>query len=304
MSYEAPPNSFRASLRREPGQSPIVTTKKARVGRGSEGLEAVAVPRSEGRRTNHRGGDRHRLQNEQVVVRIGRRTYDVELINLSRGGAMIEAGFKAKLWDRVELVLGPGGVVECAVRWVRGNRYGLEFAHETRIECDPATMNAMLCDVIRNSFAEHEAELGADADASEQSSRPDITPRTAVRHPLIWSGILHHEYEWEQVRLRNISTSGALVECSTEYSVGASVYLDLDAAGRIGATVCWARGDQVGLAFTETFDVRKLAQAAPDVVSVDWVVPDYLTPDRVSSVPAVEPWRRASVAELSRSLRR
>ena len=185
MSYEAPPNSFRASLRREPGQSPIVTAKKPRADRGTEGLEAVAVPRSEGRRTNHRGGDRHQLQNEQVAVRVDRRTFEVELINLSRGGAMIEGGFKAKLWDRLELVLGPRGVVECAVRWVRGNRYGLEFARETRIECDPATMNAAFCDVIRNSFAEHEAELGADADASEQPSEPNNTPRTAVSHPLI-----------------------------------------------------------------------------------------------------------------------
>lgn len=302
MSYEGPPNSFRASLNRAPGQSPVVTAKKARVERGSSGLEALAVPRSEARRANHRGGDRHRLSDEQVVVRIGGKPHAAELINLSRGGAMVEGKFKARLWDRFDLVLGVGGVVECVVRWVRGSRYGVEFAHETRIECDPATMNAMLCDVIRNSFPEHEAQIGEARAPVEEAPAGEVTPRESVRHPLIWSGILHHDYEWEAVRLRNVSTSGALVECSAEFPVGAHVHLDLGSAGRLAATICWSRGAQTGVAFEQPFDLRKLAQAKPEVASAEWVMPEYLTPHRGSSVPAVEPWRRASIEELSRSL--
>ena len=302
MSYEGPPNSFRASLGREAGASPVVTAKKARADRAADGLTAVAVSRSESRRGNHRGGDRHRLTDEQATVRIGRKTHKVELVNLSRGGAMIEGKFKAQLWDRLDLELGAGSAVECVVRWVRGNRLGLEFAHETRIECDPETMNRVLCDVIRNSFPEHEEQLGAQAaEAAPKPARP-MQERSAVRHPLIWSGILHHDYEWEPVRLRNVSETGALVECSAEFPVGACVHLDLGSAGRLAATICWSRGAQTGLAFTQSFDVRKLAKARPEVASADWVMPDYLKPDGKAPVPAVEPWRRATLEELSRSL--
>ena len=62
------------------------------------------------------------------------------------------------------------------------------------------------------------------------------------------------------------------------------------------------RGDQIGLGFKQAFDVRKLGQAKPEVASTEWVVPDYLKPDGSTSVPAVEPWNRASIEELSRSL--
>ena len=302
MSYEGPRNSFRASLGREPGASPIVTAKKTRADPAAEGLEAVSVPRAEGRRANHRGGDRHRLTDEQAIVRFGLKEHKVDLVNLSRGGAMIEGRFKANLWDRLELVLGTGGAVECVVRWVRGNRYGLEFAHETRIECDPETMNAMLCDVIRNSFPEHQEKLAAPDADSGQAPEAERIERAAVRHPLIWSGILHHDYEWEAVRLRNISATGALVECSAEFPIGASVHLDLGSAGRLAATICWSRGAQTGLEFAEPFNVHKLADAKPEIASADWIMPDYLKPDGKSSVPAVEPWKRASVEELSRSL--
>lgn len=304
MSFEGSRNSFREQLERGPGASPVVTSKKAKAERGVDGLHAVAVPRSEGRRANHRGGDRHRLAGEQATVRIRGKAHRVELVNLSRGGAMIEAGFKANLWDRLELVLGGGGSVECVVRWVRGKRFGLEFAHETRIECDPATMDAMLCDVIRTSFPEHEQQLGTgSAAAGGEEARPD-QPRQprAVRHPLIWSGILHHDYEWEPVRLRNISETGALVECSAEFPVGAGVFLDLGSAGRLAARICWSRGAQTGLEFAAPFDIRKLSKATPEVASSEWVMPDYLKPEGKTSVPAVEPWKRASIEELSRSL--
>ena len=36
--------------------------------------------------------------------------------------------------------------------------------------------------------------------------------RRETRHPMIWSGILHHDYDWEMVRLRNISGLGALID--------------------------------------------------------------------------------------------
>ena len=63
------------------------------------------------------------------------RSHAVQLVNLSGGGAMVAADFAPMLWDRVELHLGENGTVECAVRWLKGGRIGLEFAHETRLDC-------------------------------------------------------------------------------------------------------------------------------------------------------------------------
>jgi len=185
---------------------------------------------------------------------------------------------------------------------VRGNRYGLEFAHETRIDCDPETMDALMCEVIRLSFPEHEPQLREAPEPVEDVAAAEDHQRTAVRHPLIWSGILHHDHESQPARLRNVSENGALVECTSAFPVGAHVQLDLGAAGRVSATVCWSLGAQTGLAFDRPFDLRDLAQAKPEVTSAEWVVPEYLTPHRGTSVPAVEPWRHASIEELSRSL--
>ena len=69
MGFEAsPPNEFRASLR-PGGRRPVVVAEKYAKGDPSEdGLRAVKVPRSETRRTDQRGTDRHRLGDEQSVV--------------------------------------------------------------------------------------------------------------------------------------------------------------------------------------------------------------------------------------------
>ncbi len=50
---------------------------------------------------------------------------------------MIRADFTPRLWERVDLIFAEGAEIECAVRWIRDDRVGLEFAHETRIDCDP-----------------------------------------------------------------------------------------------------------------------------------------------------------------------
>ena len=305
MSYQGPPpNKFRATVLGGPAQTPLIATKRGRRSASGEGLEAVPVSRTEARRGNHRAGDRHRLTEEQAQIRFRGKKHVVELVNLSRGGAMVEGPVKAKLWDQLELVLGQSDAVECIVRWVRGNRLGLEFAHETRIECDPETMDAMLCEVIRTSFPEHEDQIGVqpEAAAGPVEPRPGAQPRAAVRHPLIWSGFLHHDYEWEPVRLRNISTTGALVECAAELPKDATVYLELAGGKRLAATVRWSCGAQTGLAFREPFDIHQLAQAKPEIASAEWAIPDYLKDEGGHGAVRAAPWKRVTIEELSRSL--
>src|SRR6059058_5837828 len=82
----------------------LLGAKKPRGAKADE-LDSVVVPREEKRRSNNRYGDRHRLLNEQVRLTHKGKMYDLELVNLSGGGAMV-SGFTPMLWDKVELHLG------------------------------------------------------------------------------------------------------------------------------------------------------------------------------------------------------
>src|SRR5689334_86127 len=108
--------------------TPLVATKAPK-GAKTDSIATVAVARAHGRRADTRGGDRHRLSDQQAQATHKRKSHHVELINVSGGGAMIEGDFEPMLWDRVDLCLGEGGSIECAVRWIKGDRIGLEFAH-------------------------------------------------------------------------------------------------------------------------------------------------------------------------------
>src|SRR5688572_3639103 len=161
MGFEAaPPNEFRATLRQGRRDEPVLSKHKRReTDPRATGLGDIKVNRSESRNSNQREADRHRLTDEQAVVRRKGKNHVVELINVSHGGAMVAGNFKAKLWDKVDLVLGEGSAIECAVRWIRGDRFGLEFAHETRVECDADTLDNLLREVIRQSFPGAEPKL-------------------------------------------------------------------------------------------------------------------------------------------------
>jgi len=100
------------------------------------------------------------------------------------------------------------------------------------------------------------------------------------------------------VRLRNISTTGALIECEDALRVGAEPLLDLGEAGTIFATVTWAVGDQAGLKFQQNFDLAQLAKAKPQVASSKWKAPDYLKGDPAVDTPWAEEWGRMSLGEL------
>ncbi|GAA4009802.1 PilZ domain-containing protein [Sphingomonas humi] len=250
-----------------------------------ESFATIDIVREEVRLANHRDNDRHRLDNEQVELVLKGEAQIVTLVNVSGGGAMIEGARDLRLWDLVQLHFADGCQVEAAVRWVRANRHGLEFAQETCIETDAGELAAILRAVVSRTFPEFAADTApvlksADApfptaSAPEDDDRLDMVDRER-RHPLIWSGQIHFEHGTHHVRLRNISASGALVECSFALRVGAELLLDLGDAGTIFAIVRWVHGDAAGLRFQGQFDLRQLAAARPQVATSAWVAPDYL----------------------------
>lgn len=287
--------------------------KRSAATSSEESLERVAVPRAESRTANHRLADRHRLASEApITARHGRGRYPVKLVNLSGGGAMIEGDFRAELWDRVDLDLAGSdrsGRVECAVRWIRGSRMGLEFAHETRIEADDDTHAALLREVLSRSFADVVQDAIAEAESTVEALEAELTAnppsrRKEHRHPLVWSGEVLFQHDRHPVRLRNISSTGALVESSTSFPVGAELYLDIDQADALFAMVSWARGDQFGLAFCQPFNLSRLAAVKPQVAPSGWAKPDYLRDEGADSSPWAAEWGRLTLKELNRTLRR
>lgn len=296
-------NEFRSRLFGKQGEpESLLPVKTPKGSNGESGLRTIAVQRSESRTSDTRGADRHRLPDLVITATHMGRTHDAQLVNLSGGGAMISADFEPMLWDRVDLHLMESATVECVVQWVRDNRIGLEFAQETRIDCSPEERTALLREVLTRSFPEVAHTLPEPEAIEEPREVPAPQgehKRTEPRHPLVWSGVVHFNHTSTPVRLRNISTNGALIECHDGVPEGAELLLDLGEAGSLFATVSWAVGDQVGLAFQQPFDMQLLALSRPEVATSRWEAPDYL---KDKSRPKADPWNRLSVSELSSEL--
>ena len=300
-------NKFRSSLSGDKPPrdgDPLVRAKRS-LGAKTDAVGSVAMPRAEARTADHRDGDRHRLSSETVSVRYDGADHDATLINLSGGGAMISSDFMPRLWDRVDLTLGEGSPLECAVRWIRGDRLGLEFAHETAIDADRATRDAMLLDTIRRTFPNTQSMSAAPAEAEQGgalASPVTATRRGERRHPLIWSGTVLFQHDSHAARLRNISVTGALVECVTPLPEGAEVLFDLGHNVQQFARVGWTRGEQSGLVFNAPFDLARLAEARPEVAPQRWVRPGFLDLAPAQDSPWAKEWGRQTIDELREDL--
>ncbi|MEQ7873052.1 PilZ domain-containing protein [Sphingomonas sp. ASV193] len=294
-------NQFRQSLLSGNCQdvASLLRAKQAQSAQGDD-LTSIVVPRAEARLGDHREGDRHRLTDEQVVARWGGTEQVAALINLSGGGAMIEADFAPRLWDPVSLSFGDGPGIEAAVRWIRDGRIGLEFAHETKIEGDAAVRDRVLLDVIHRSFP-HVVAVQLEPARLEAPEDEDDKRRVERRHPLIWSGDLLYDHDTHPVRLRNISPTGALVDLQYRVLEGKSVMLDLGNTVTVAAHVSWVRGPQAGLSFEERFDLSRLAEARPEVAGSDWQVPGFLGQPG-DATPWDKGWDRATLEELRADL--
>ena len=61
------------------------------------------------------------------------------------------------------------------------------------------------------------------------------------------------------VRVRNISSGGALLEGDRTLPVDAKVQLDLPGCGNLGAEVRWSEAKRIGIQFEDEFDLRRLS---------------------------------------------
>lgn len=280
-------------------EEPLLKVKKPR-GAKAETLGSIEVPRETRRATNSRGEDRHRLSEENARITHRGRDIEIGLVNLSGGGAMVTGSFSPKLWDRVELHLGSHGTIECAVRWIRGDRIGLEFAHETRLDWPSDQVAIVLRHVIERTFPHIQFPESGEPEPAPTKAADQRTDelRSAPRHPLIWNGTLHHDFQSDAVRIRNISTTGAMIETSAEVRVGAEPLLELGETVSVPAIIEWAVGDQVGLRFHAPFDMELLAQSRPTVISPVLPPPDYCEEGPGSD----DRWGRLTLSQLRQEL--
>jgi hypothetical protein len=296
-------NSFRAAIVRGERAPLIISEKQPRLepGNADEPLEGRIIPRAETRRGDHRLQDRHRLTAERGFLHYKKRIHEVEVVNLSGGGAMIRSDVQPRLWEIVQLSLGDGPRLEAAVRWLKAGLIGLEFAHETQLDCPPEQRAALLLEAIRRTFPDMAgmSDAESEAEAQEQARREDLGARSELRHPLIWKGEIHYDFESNPVRLRNVSAGGVLLDVEAAYPVGAEVLLDLGRAGQYTATCSWTCGDQAGFRFRDPFDIACLAKARPEVAPQRWVRPSFLDWKQEDDCsPWNKRWNRGSIEEL------
>jgi hypothetical protein len=268
--------------------------KKSKAAEPKGGLTAIAVKREESRQTNQRREERHRNLLEDATLYFRRRKYLVPVVNVSSSGVMIETDIDPWIGESLEIQFGDCNRTKCIVRWIRGNRMGLEFNDETTI-IGPASIQEF---IIRRLRGNEDAGGGAGTAGAKPNREP--------RHNLIWIATLHFDHDSYPVRMRNISSEGAMLETKHQFPVGTEVLLDLEEAGTAFAKVQWAKGGQIGLKFDAKFNLKNLTKCSPTAASINaagkpttyMVKPKYLESEKSKSSPWAAMWDKFGLEDL------
>jgi hypothetical protein len=79
-----------------------------------------------------------------------------------------------------------------------------------------------------------------------------------------------------EVRLRNISAMGALVECPQPVAPGIRVAMDIVGAGPVEGTVRWSQAGRFGIQFNDAFEMTRLAPKKQKLNDVQMLAPWYV----------------------------
>ena len=90
-------------------------------------LEGSMIPRTEARRIDERAETRHPAASSTGVLEFRGRKHVVQLINVSKSGAMVIFPHLPNIGERLPLQLLDHGFVWAQVRWVKDGRVGLSF---------------------------------------------------------------------------------------------------------------------------------------------------------------------------------
>ncbi|HMI39816.1 MAG TPA: EAL domain-containing protein [Sphingomicrobium sp.] len=104
------------------------------------------------------------------------------------------------------------------------------------------------------------------------------------RQRLMRRAIAGIDGEAVEVRLRNISAMGALVETDRAVAPGTQVTIDIVGVGPMVGLVRWSQPGKFGLQFIENFDVARLAPARAQRESVTMLRPWYVDPPEKAAI--------------------
>jgi PilZ domain len=247
-------------------------------------LASLAIPRTEARTCNQRREDRHLNVVEQAEIRFRNRRHEVGIVNVSAHGAMIESGIEPRIGERMQIAFADCNRTECSVRWVRNGRIGVEFARETEI-----IASAKVKELVVSGRRE------VDGERPPEPKQPGRPPRQS----LLWKAVLHWDHGTLQVRMRNISAEGAMLEASGDLPPDTGVMLDLGDGGSVPGIVRWARSGQLGIRFDERFDLRNLVRHdEPHEHSPSVVKPRYLESELDPDSPWAAAWDKLDPEDL------
>nr|WP_294849898.1 EAL domain-containing protein [uncultured Sphingomonas sp.] len=100
------------------------------------------------------------------------------------------------------------------------------------------------------------------------------------RHRLMRRAIAAINGDATEIRLRNISAMGALIECGRNVAPGTIMTIDIVGVGPVNGIVRWAQSGMFGVQFTELFDLARLAPKQPKKASPAVLTPWYVNQQR------------------------
>lgn len=279
-------NELRAIVTAGP-RGPLLATRKAkrRAEADEPSLAALAIPRTESRKCNQRREDRHLNLADRAELRFRGRRIEVAVINVSRHGAMIEAAVEPRIGERMQIRFDGCNRTDCAARWLRNGRIGVEFAHETQVIA-PAAVRELIVSGRR--------------EGERESAKPEERHERPPRQSLLWKAVLHWDHGTLAVRVRNISAEGAMLEGGEELAQDTGVVLDLGPGGTVSGRVRWSRSGQLGVRFDKRFDLRTLVPAErPRAAELPKVVkPAYLETELDADSPWAAAWDKLNPEDL------
>jgi len=86
------------------------------------------IPRGVRRMFDQRAEERLEIASQTCALSLRGKSYVVQLVNLSRSGAMVRFGAEAHIGEDVAIQLLDRGTIDGQVRWLRDGRMGIGFA--------------------------------------------------------------------------------------------------------------------------------------------------------------------------------
>jgi diguanylate cyclase (GGDEF)-like protein len=97
-----------------------------------------------------------------------------------------------------------------------------------------------------------------------------------ARHRLMRRAICSIDGETVEIKLRNISSMGAQVECDLSVSPGSELAIDIVGVGPVKSVVRWAQSGRFGVQFLQSFDLTRLAPRKEKSNAVKMLKPWYV----------------------------